>query len=83
VDEQSTASKEIAANLSHASQGMTEVNHNVISSSSVISGISIEIQTINRNSIEVNEGSRQVQDSAKVLTSLATQLEALVQKFKV
>ncbi|MGD9949627.1 MAG: methyl-accepting chemotaxis protein [Desulfobulbus sp.] len=83
VDEQSTASKEIATNLANASQGISEVNHNVSISSSVIAEISQEIHIINQNSIEVKEESRQVQDSTEVLTSLAAQLESLVQKFKV
>ncbi|MDD2466426.1 MAG: methyl-accepting chemotaxis protein [Desulfobulbus sp.] len=83
VDEQSTTSREIATNLAQASQGITEVNHNVTSSSLVIADISKEIYVISHNSSQVEEGSRQVQNSAETLTGLAVQLEGLVEKFKV
>ena len=83
VEEQSAASTEIANNISQASQGIAEVNENVAQSSVVIADITRDISGINQQSIQVGEGSSQVQLSVHDLSELAIQLEGLVKKFKV
>lgn len=83
VEEQSAASTEIANNISQASQGIAEVNENVAQSTVVIADITRDISGINQRSTQVGEGSSQVQLSARNLAELATQLEDLVNKFKV
>jgi len=83
VEEQSAASSEIAGNISQASQGIAEVNENVAQSTVVISDIARDVALINQQSTQVDNGSGQVQLSAQSLSALATQLEALVKRFKV
>ena len=83
VVEQSTATSEIADNISQASQGIVEVNENVAQSTAVITDITRDITDIHQQSIQVGEGSNQVQLSAKGLSDLAEQLQNMVKKFKV
>jgi methyl-accepting chemotaxis protein len=83
VEEQSAASSEIANNISQASGGIAEVNENVAQSTVVIADIARDISGINKQSIEVGNGSGQVQQSAQGLAELATELEQLVKQFKV
>ncbi len=83
VVEQSTATSEIADNISQASQGIVEVNENVAQSTAVITDITCDITDIHQQSIQVGEGSNQVQLSAKGLSDLAEQLQNMVKKFKV
>ena len=83
VVEQSTATNEIADNISQASQGIVEVNENVAQSTAVITDITRDISDIHQQSIQVGEGSNQVQLSAKGLSDLAEQLQNMVKKFKV
>nr|WP_320010725.1 methyl-accepting chemotaxis protein [uncultured Desulfobulbus sp.] len=83
VEEQTAASRDIAASIDFASQGMSEVNHNIVHSSEVVSGITQEIGTISQQAAQVEGSSRQVQESATELSSLAQQLEVIVNKFKV
>jgi methyl-accepting chemotaxis protein len=83
VVEQSTATNEIADNISQASQGIVEVNENVAQSTAVITDITRDITDIHQQSIQVGEGSNQVQLSAKGLSDLAEQLQNMVKKFKV
>ncbi|MBM9615099.1 methyl-accepting chemotaxis protein [Desulfobulbus rhabdoformis] len=83
VDEQTSTSREIAGSIEFASQGISEVNHNIAQSTGVISGINQEISTISQQSTQVETGSRQVQASAEALSSLARQLETIATKFNV
>jgi len=83
VEEQSSATSLIATNIAQASQGIGEVSQNIASSTLVVSDITKEISTISIQSQQVEKGSQQVQESAETLTVLATQLEDLMQKFKV
>lgn len=83
VEEQSATTGLIATNIAQASQGIGEVNQNIASSTLVVSDITKEISTISIQSQQVEKGSQQVQESAETLTVLATQLEEMMQKFKV
>ena len=83
VEEQSTATTEIADNISQASQGIAEVNENVAQTSAVVTDITRDIAQINQQSIQVGDGSNQVQRSAQGLSALANQLQNLVKNFKV
>jgi methyl-accepting chemotaxis protein len=83
VEEQSTATSEIASNISQASQGIAEVNENVAQATVVIADITRNISNINDQSNQVGDGSNQVQLSAQGLSALASQLENLVNQFKV
>ncbi len=83
VEEQATASSEIAGNISLASQGIGEVNENVTESSIAVGEITREIAAINLQSAQVGDGSQQVQENAQELASLAGRLNQLAQQFKI
>lgn len=83
VVEQSAATSEISNNISQASQGIAEVNGNVAQSTMAISDINRDISHINQQTIEVGDGSNQVQLNAQGLSVLANQLEVLMKQFKV
>jgi hypothetical protein len=63
--------------------GIAEVNENVAQSTLVVTDITRDVTEISRQSIQVGEGSGQVQASAQGLSDLAAQLELLVKKFTV
>ncbi len=83
VDEQANTSREIASNITQASQGIGEVNHNVASSTVVIAEVTREISNINQRSACVEASSSRVRESAAQLNQLAAQLEKLMQQFRV
>ena len=83
VEEQSAATNEIASNISQASQGIAEVNENVAQTTMVVADITRNIAEINQEANQVGAGSNEVQASAQGLSSLAAQLEKLMQRFKV
>ena len=71
VDEQRSATQEIANNIAQASQGMNEVNENVSQSSLVAASITKDISTVNGASAEISSNSQQVKTSADDLQRLA------------
>jgi methyl-accepting chemotaxis protein len=83
VEEQSTATKEIAENISQASHGIDEVNTNVAQSSKVAEQITQEIGEVNQAAGEIANSSSQVRLSADELSALAEQLNEMVGRFKV
>ncbi|MBE0584640.1 MAG: methyl-accepting chemotaxis protein [Desulfofustis sp.] len=83
VEQQSAATSEISENVAQAAAGIAEVNENVAQSSIAIGDITKDIGEISSTSEEVNQGSRNVKDSATELSRLAEQLDGLVRRFKV
>ncbi|WP_300675350.1 methyl-accepting chemotaxis protein [Desulfoluna sp.] len=83
VDEQSTATKEIANNISFVSQGMTEVNKNVNQSSSVSRAITEDIVQINGEAGGIAESNTQLASHAEQLQEMAAQVNSIVAQFKV
>jgi len=83
VEEQSSATKNIANNVAQASQGIQEVNENVNQSSLVSSQIAGDIAGISSAMNEMTDGSAQVNISAQDLSKLAEQLEQMVHQFKI
>jgi len=82
VGEQSTATEEIAANISQASLGLSEVNENVSQSSLVAGTITQDIVGVNTASNEISKSSQQVKTSANRLQELANELHSVVNIFK-
>jgi len=82
VGEQSTATEEIAANISQASIGLSEVNENVSQSSAVAGTITRDIAGVNTASNEISKSSQQVKTSADQLQALANELHGVVSVFK-
>jgi methyl-accepting chemotaxis protein len=83
VEEQSAATKEIATNISQASQGIQEVNENVSQSSAAATDITTDITTVNDSAGEISKSSNQVKSSAEDLRRMATDLNAIVGRFKI
>ena len=83
VEEQSTATKDIAMNVAQASQGIQDVNENVNQSSTVSAEISQSIAGVSISMNEMSTSSDQVNLSAQALSELSQNLRHLVVQFKV
>lgn len=83
VEEQSSATRDIAQNISQASMGIEEVNQNVNESSAAAQEITKEITEVNQASTSMAGQSRQVQTSAESLSTLAVQLDEMVGRFRI
>ena len=83
VEEQSTATKEIANNIAQVSQGIQEVNENVNQSSTVAATITRDITGVNQSSSEIADGSDKVMASAEELKRMAVELNSIVGSFRV
>jgi methyl-accepting chemotaxis protein len=82
IEEQSSATNEIASNISQASQGIREVNENVNRSSVVSDEIAKDIRDVNVDAKNISANSSQVNMSASELSKLSEQLREMVNKFK-
>jgi methyl-accepting chemotaxis protein len=82
IEEQSSATNEIASNISQASQGIREVNENVNRSSVVSDEIARDIRDVNVDAKDISANSSQVNMSASELSKLSEQLREMVNKFK-
>jgi methyl-accepting chemotaxis protein len=83
VEEQTVTTQEIADNIGQASQGIQEVNENVSQSSIVADGITKDIAEVNTAAGTISKGSSSVQNSAATLKELASELNSIVNTFKV
>ena len=83
VDEQSSATKEIASNISQASVGISEVNQSVSQGSVVSTQIAQDIGEVKDAAHTMSDNSMQVDQSAANLSRLAGELNAMVGGFKV
>ena len=83
VGEQSSATHEIASNISRISKGIQDVNENVTHSSVVSNNISSNIADVSRRSNEISNSSEKVSMSAEDLKKMAGQLNAIVGQFKI
>lgn len=82
VNEQSASTRDISENIAQASQGIQEVNENVSQSSAVAAQIAQDITTVNSSAGEISESSGQVKASAEALSKMATELNAIIGRFK-
>ena len=83
VEEQSEATREIASNISQASMGINEVNQNVSQGSVVSAQIAQEISEVKDAASQMSQNSTQVDQNATDLSRLASELNAMVNRFKV
>lgn len=83
VDSQSSATREIATNISQASSGIQEVNESVAQNSTVAGEITKDIAQVNDVSRQIESGSIQVNKNSYALNTLAEKLNNLVEKFKI
>lgn len=82
VEEQSVATREIAGNISMASNGIDKVADNVQASSEVSNDISKDIVEVDSASESIKNSSYQVDKSAAELSALSDQLKGLIEQFK-
>jgi methyl-accepting chemotaxis protein len=82
IEEQSLVTKEIAGNVSQASQGITEVNAAMARSAQGVARVSNQVVGIYQATAEIATRSSQTTLSAEDLTSIAGQMNGLVDQFK-
>nr|WP_320011065.1 methyl-accepting chemotaxis protein [uncultured Desulfobulbus sp.] len=82
VDEQSTSTNDITANVHQAAGGIAEVNANVGESSTFAMEISQEITEVSQITENLRQNSTQVNQQAEELLSLVEQLQGIVNLFK-
>ena len=83
VEEQAVTTRDIAGNVSMASQKIQEVNENVAQSSSVSVEIAKDITVVNQSAGEISESSTKANESTAVLTHLTEQLKSMMNRFKI
>jgi len=83
MGEQSTATQEIASNVSQASVGTSEVSSNVSQTNTVAKEIAGDVANVNKAAKAVSQDSDQVQQSAMNLSKLAETLNNQIKKFRV
>lgn len=83
IEEQSATTQEIVSNVSQASVGLGEVNENVAQSSSVAGEIASDIADVNQASTGISDSCGTVRNKSEELSSLAENLNTMVNKFKV
>ena len=83
VEEQTTATREIANNIAQASQGIQEVNENVSQSSTVAGDITQDIANVNIAATGISNSSKKVQANSEDLQRMAAELNAIVGSFKI
>ncbi len=83
VDEQASATQEIADNVSQASLGIQEVNENVSQASSVTGEVASDIAEVGHAAQKLNENSNVVGKNVHGLKELAEKLSEIVSQFKV
>lgn len=83
IEQQSSTTREISNNVSQAAQGLQEVNENVNQTSAVAGEVTQDIAAVSQATGEMNTGSRQVMESARDLSKIAEDLNAMVGRFKI
>jgi methyl-accepting chemotaxis protein len=83
VEEQAVTSQEISDNVAQGSQGIQDVNVNVVKSSTVAGNISGGIGDVNMGIRNIADSSGEVSNSASGLAQLSENLKKLVDQFKI
>jgi len=83
VEEQAVTTKDIAGNVTQASNGLQEVSHNVVQSSTVAKEIAQDITDVSNTSNRISDSGSEVELSSGELSKLARQLKEIVAQFKV
>lgn len=82
VEEQSTTTIEIANNVNQATEGVHEVNRNVLESVNVFVEITKDVSKVHQASNEITLESHEIKASAESLSRLAKNLDHFVGKLK-
>ncbi len=81
IEEQSTATRDIARNIAEASVGVTDSSSRVSQTSQASREIARDIVTVDRAAVEMASGSDHVRSSAAELSTVAETLRATMGKF--
>jgi len=82
VEEQSSATRDIANNVSQASSGVKEVTRCVAEAAGVSRTIANDVEAVRHDNNEVDTSSSQVRQTAESLSRMAAELRARVLEFK-
>ncbi|WP_136807708.1 methyl-accepting chemotaxis protein [Desulfosediminicola flagellatus] len=83
VEEQSSATQEIANNIAQTSQGIDEVSRGVLNCSTAASNITTDISTVNEAINRISEKSSSTRELADQLKQLASNQTLQISRFKV
>ena len=83
IDEQATVTRDVAANIAQASDGVQDANERVGQTASVSKMIAEEIAGVSAAAAEIRVGGEQVQFSSAGLARAVVQLNELAGQFKV
>ncbi len=83
VAEQSSATDEIATNISQASQGLIEVDEHVNHISAMADGITQDVNSVSTVSVDISNNGQEINNNAEALYRLASSLKKIVNSFKV
>ncbi len=83
VDEQSTATREIAENIEQAGLGLKEVNENISNTTVVADSITTDMADVNSTSSVISESSSGLSRNVEELLEMSRRLNQLVSVFKV
>lgn len=83
VEEQASATQEIADNVSQASLGIQEVNENVTQASTVTGEVASDIAEVEQAAQKLNRNSKAVSGNVHSLKELSGKLSTIVSQFKV
>ena len=82
IEEQSTATKDVAANIANASQGVCEANERVGQTADVAAAIARDIAGVNAVAAQSQRDSARVEESARDLATLASTLKERISHFQ-
>ena len=82
IEEQSTVTKDIAANVGLAAAGVKDANHRVAQISTVSQSVAKDIATVGQAAGDIAAGSEQVLTSSTELSRLSEELQRIVGCFK-
>lgn len=83
VEEQSSVTKEISENINNVSNGIHDVDQNAEQSLNMIKNITKEINLVSETSNQMKDQSTKVKTRTSDLTKIATNLDNLVNRFKI
>jgi methyl-accepting chemotaxis protein len=83
IEEQATVTKDVAGNVSQASAGVADATRRVAETATVAKSIARDIAAVDSAASGIRTDGQQVTENARELDRLASQLSALVSRFKV
>jgi methyl-accepting chemotaxis protein len=83
VEEQATTTRDIAGNVTRASQGIQVVNGNIVQNTSVANNIAQEIQSVNSAADEMAASGSRLNTNALDMQQLAQRLNQIVSQFRI